>query len=452
LANSGSAVSASNVVNVNEYLHTIKEGQIKNYIWNAGTAAWVKDPGTVVNISGLQITVDISGDIVWAVGQSGFDVIATVSGDAVTVSGDAVTVSGNAVSISGNAITISGNWVNISGNYLASGQAVTVSGDWVSISGAYLASGQAVTVSGNWINVSGATLLLASGTTYLASGQAVTVSGNDVFAYVSNDLVVTVTSGTTYLASGQAVTVSGDSVFAYVSNDLFVYVSNDLNVYVSNDLVVTVTSGTTYLASGQAVTVSGNWVDVSGSYVTVSGDAVTVSGNWVDVSGATVLTSVSGNWIDVSGSYVTISGDAVTVSGSWIDISGAYIYPRETIVAYTSGMDLTVNTSATFVHIVATTQPSYYEYTAIKIGANASISTNAVTVYLTPADTAAMSGTIITTTTLDSGTYNLYMGIPSATPYYPFALLSGDIVAINIPLTNYITGDAITIRTVLKTV
>jgi hypothetical protein len=41
LSNSGSAVSATNAVNVNEYVHEIKEGQIKNYMWD-GVSSWVR--------------------------------------------------------------------------------------------------------------------------------------------------------------------------------------------------------------------------------------------------------------------------------------------------------------------------------------------------------------------------------------------------------------------------
>jgi hypothetical protein len=259
LTNSGSPLSASTVVNANEYIHVIKEGQIRNYIWDVAAGAWVRDPGTIVNISGLVIDVDISGA--------------------------AVEISGEVVNISGQPVKISGSWVTIA-------------------------------------------------------------SGN----------------------------------------------------------VATITSGT-------------------------------------------VFAKTSGEWTTVASGTITITGGSVIAN-----ISGSYIYPRETLAAYTSGMSLIVNTSATFVHIITAPQPAYYEYTAIKIGASAAISTNIITVYLTPSDSAPMSGTIITTKTLDSGTYNLYVGIPAAVPYYPLAMVSGDTVAINIPLLNCITGDAITVRTILKTV
>jgi len=272
MANSGSAVSATNTVNVNEYLHVIKEGQIKNYIWDVAVSRWVKDPGTVINLSGAQITVDISGDVVWCVGQSGFDVIATVSGDAVTVSGNAVTVSGNWISISGNTVTVSGNWVNTSGNYFASGQAVSVSGNWVSV------SGSTVTVSGNWVSVSGSTVTV--------SGNWVDVSGSWVSV-----------SGSTVTVSGNWVSVSGETVITSVSGNW---------VSISGETVIT--------------SVSGNWVSVSGETVLTS-----VSGNWVSVSGSTVLTSVSGNWVSVSGSTVltSISGNAITFGHTpgWVNVA-----------------------------------------------------------------------------------------------------------------------------------
>lgn len=171
MTNSGSAIAAINTVNVNEYLHNIKEGQIKNYIWDAGASAWVKDPGTVLNLSGAQITVDISGDLVWCVGQSGADVIATISGDAVTVSGNWVDISGSAVSISGNALTVSGDWVDTSGAYFASGQ-------WVEAS-----------ISGNWVDVSGSTVLTS------VSGNIVKVSGESVYNIINVDKVSAIGSG-----------------------------------------------------------------------------------------------------------------------------------------------------------------------------------------------------------------------------------------------------------------
>ena len=297
--NSGSPLSASTVVNVEEYINAIKEGQIKNYIWDAANSQWVRDPGTVVNISGLQITVDVSGD----------------------------------------PVNVSGNWVNVSGATVIA----KISGETVSI------SGNVVTVSGNWVNVSGATVISK-------------ISGETVISKISGDTVIT-----------------------------------------------------------------------------------SVSGNWVNVSGATIIAKVSGE-------VITVSGNAVTISGNWVNISGSYIYQRDTFVSYTSGMDLTVATSNTFVHMVTAPQPSYYQYTTIKIGASAGISTDIVTTYHTPADSTVMSGTVLTATTLDSGMYSLYIGMPSTIPYYPMALLSGDIIATSVPISDYITGDAITIRTVIKTV
>jgi hypothetical protein len=292
MTNSGSAIAAINTVNVNEYLHNIKEGQIKNYIWDAGASAWVKDPGTVLNLSGAQITVDISGDLVWCVGQSGADVIATISGDAVTVSGNWVDISGSAVSISGNALTVSGDWVDTSGAYFASGQWVeaSISGNWVSTSGNYIASGQIVSVSGNWVSISGA---------YLASGQWVRASVSGNWVNISGN----------WLASGQITTVSGNWVSI---------------------------SGA-YFASGQ-------WVEAS------------ISGNWVDVSGSTVLTSVSGNIVKVSGEsvYNIINVDKVSAIGSGaIALTYTAAEPRYFEYAEyhaTSGID-TSNTPLVINHI-----------------------------------------------------------------------------------------------------
>jgi hypothetical protein len=90
-------------------------------------------------------------------------------------------------------------------------------------------------------------------------------------------------------------------------------------------------------------------------------------------------------------------------------------------------------------------------YSAVHLGASASISTTVVTAYLNPAAVSDMSGTLIYSSTLDSGTYNLFIGVPSGSPN-PLALVSGDVITLNIPMADKITGDKITARTVLKLV
>lgn len=45
MTNSGSAIAASTVVNTNEYVHVIKDGQIRNYLWN-GISSWVRQGST----------------------------------------------------------------------------------------------------------------------------------------------------------------------------------------------------------------------------------------------------------------------------------------------------------------------------------------------------------------------------------------------------------------------
>ena len=175
------------MVNVEEYINAIKEGQIKNYIWDAANSQWVRDPGTIVNISGLQITVDVSGDPVNVSGNwidvSGATVISKISGEAVSISG-------NAITISGNVVTVSGNWVSVSGATIISkisGESITVSGNAVTV------SGNAITVSGNWVNVSGATVISKiSGETVISkiSGEWVNVSGATVIAKISGETVL----------------------------------------------------------------------------------------------------------------------------------------------------------------------------------------------------------------------------------------------------------------------
>ena len=187
MTNSGSPLSASTVINVEEYINAIKEGQIKNYIWDAANSQWVRDPGTIVNISGLQITVDVSGDPVNVSGNwinvSGATVISKISGEAVSISG-------NAITISGNVVTVSGNWVSVSGATIISkisGESITVSGNAVTV------SGNAITVSGNWVNVSGATVISKiSGETVISkiSGNWVNVSGATIIAKISGETVL----------------------------------------------------------------------------------------------------------------------------------------------------------------------------------------------------------------------------------------------------------------------
>jgi hypothetical protein len=47
MANSGSSLSEQTVVNTNEYIYQIAQGQIMNYVWNATTSSWVPMPATV---------------------------------------------------------------------------------------------------------------------------------------------------------------------------------------------------------------------------------------------------------------------------------------------------------------------------------------------------------------------------------------------------------------------
>jgi hypothetical protein len=42
MSNSGSAASVQRIVNVNEYVYEIKEGQIKSHVWDDTTSGWVK--------------------------------------------------------------------------------------------------------------------------------------------------------------------------------------------------------------------------------------------------------------------------------------------------------------------------------------------------------------------------------------------------------------------------
>jgi hypothetical protein len=43
MVNSGSPVSAQRVVNVNEFIYEIKDGEMKNYVWDDSASGWVKN-------------------------------------------------------------------------------------------------------------------------------------------------------------------------------------------------------------------------------------------------------------------------------------------------------------------------------------------------------------------------------------------------------------------------
>ena len=136
------------------------------------------------------------------------------------------------VDISGDPVTISGNWVDVSGATIItsiSGQSIVTS-----------VSGQAVTVSGNAVSVSGnvLTVLMSGGIVRTVSGNAVTVSGNTVVTSVSGNVLTVLMSG------GIVRTVSGNAVFTYISGG---------TVSVSGNSVVTSVSGNWINISGESI-------------------------------------------------------------------------------------------------------------------------------------------------------------------------------------------------------
>jgi hypothetical protein len=67
MANSGSPASAQRIVNVNEYIYEIKEGQMKLYVWDNVTSGWVKNTGASVGTYQITTTSGIalgSGNLV----------------------------------------------------------------------------------------------------------------------------------------------------------------------------------------------------------------------------------------------------------------------------------------------------------------------------------------------------------------------------------------------------
>jgi len=66
MVNSGSPASAQRIVNVNEYVYEIKEGQMKLYVWDNITSGWVKNTGAAVGTYQIQTASGIalgSGDL-----------------------------------------------------------------------------------------------------------------------------------------------------------------------------------------------------------------------------------------------------------------------------------------------------------------------------------------------------------------------------------------------------
>jgi hypothetical protein len=205
-------------VNTNEYVHVIKEGQIKNYIWDVANSQWVRDPGTVVNISGIQITVDISGDPVSISGQP-----VTISGSIITISGQPVNVSGSWVTVASGLITVTGGGLLVSGtvNTITSGTVVAkISGETVVTT----ISGQTVVTS-----VSGNVMTIASGTVVaLVSGQAVTVTSGLVIAFISGQAVTSIDQITYKTWQGKYFRCSDliSGLAAQASRDYLVFTSN----------------------------------------------------------------------------------------------------------------------------------------------------------------------------------------------------------------------------------
>lgn len=69
MVNSGSPIASQSVVNVNEFVYQIKEGEIKNYNWDTPTSSWVPYTGEVsLNLSGVVISI-ASGTPVGVSGQ-----------------------------------------------------------------------------------------------------------------------------------------------------------------------------------------------------------------------------------------------------------------------------------------------------------------------------------------------------------------------------------------------
>ena len=262
MVNSGSPIASQNMVNVNEYLYQIKEGEIKNYNWDTPTSSWVPYTGEVsLNLSGVVLNVTVSSGT--PVGVSGA-VISIASGTPVGISGQIIGQSMSGGSESGMVVwgygtsgqfpiqTISGSYVSISGvigqtisgasqsgmvvwGAGSSGQVYskTYSGDSVTVvkslqfqvatmSGVTLGSGNAV--SGGYTSAS----LAATQPIYYKSAQITISSGTPA---AGTAFIVTLIPATGGFASGAVLTsaaFSSASLFQNPPSSPFVLMSGDI--------------------------------------------------------------------------------------------------------------------------------------------------------------------------------------------------------------------------------
>ena len=282
MVNSGSPIASQTMVNVNEFIYQIKEGEMKNYNWDTTTSSWVPYTGEVtLNLSGVSISVTVasgtpvgvsgavvsiasgtpvgisgqiigqsmsggseSGLIVWGYGTSGQFPVQTTSGSYVSVSG-AVSVTGSvqvsgAVQISGTVTANTGlSGASFSGQIVwgagSSGQVYskTYSGDAVTIvmslqyrlgtmSGIALGSGNLV--SGGYTSAS----LAASQAIYYKGAQITISSGTPASGTA---FIVTLIPATGGFASGAVLTsaaFSSASLFQNPPSSPFILMSGDI--------------------------------------------------------------------------------------------------------------------------------------------------------------------------------------------------------------------------------
>jgi hypothetical protein len=403
-SNTGSAAAALNIVDYNEEVYVIREGQIKNYVWDDGSVpsstsgSWVKQTSFV----------NISGEFVF-VTQSGMEIWVDISGDVVRLYGDTTGTGGSA---SGVQITNRVRVTNLSGVEPVIAQ-LTHAGD---------TSGQGIVV--RTVNLSGTepsiVQLTHAGDT---SGQGITVritnmsGGEPVIAQLTH-------AGDT---SGQAVTV------------------RVVNMSGVEPAIVTIThAGDT---SGQAIAV--RVANLSGTepiVATVSGSIALLSGSITAIhsgtgpvfvttmSGSIVVlasgTSIVGTFYDYAANSTAIipagfrvmnlSGtEPISVSVTSASVSGQPVECRNAISMYFAGAS-----NAAVSAWLAVTNPVYVEHITLHQSAVNTTSGNLDIKLL------SISGAVFDTTLYTDGTlFTNFFYQPSI----PIALVSGEGIKVEFP-------------------
>jgi len=424
-SNTGSAASALNIVDYNEDVYVIREGQVKNYVWDDGSV-----PSTTSGLWVKQTSfVNISGEFTF-VTQSGMEIWVDISGDVIRLYGDKST-SGAA---SGSQILNVIRMVNLSGVEPVIAQ-LTHAGD---------TSGQGIVV--RTVNLSGVepsiVRLTHAGDT---SGQAITVRTVNMSG-VEPAIVTIAHSGDT---SGEAIAVrvanlSGtEPIVATVSGSITLLSGSITAIHSGTGPVFVTTMSGIGLELASGTSIVGTFYDYaadSSTLIPASFRVMNLSGAepiLVTVSGLTSGFGVIATIASTSGSIpvlvsgltsgfgvsVNISGQAVVVNaGVSVNISGQAVVVNAPLSVYRAGAS-----NAAVSAWLAVTDPVWFEHVTMHQDI-AATTTGAVTITLISVSGAVYDTLLYSDTTLWQDFF--YQ------PPNPVVLVSGEGIKVAYPNTD----------------